>query len=361
MVAALWLFVASLLSPAGFADAASLDDSSGFYSRADDDLRNAEHVTVGQNAAPWLSRVLDILQVPRGPNYHVEQVALFDGAEGQLFLVVNWSYGEGPNRDHYQIMNILEFYRADVDEQGRVHLTTLREIRAWVVELVWPSGEEVFPGEPTVAVVKFVHGGSGHGASGYRLIQMKRNTVDITPDTFGRTHRFRDADDDGSFEVLVHESRWRDQFGTGGSSGPFVATILKRREGVFVPACREQASYYHNSIASREAWIAKENGWPYESLGGIIFDNLQIGNLDAAQAAYERLRIVTRPNHSQYVRSEADVIRDYFPVLEAAELLMDEQCILAAMTPDMMGESFFARPARYTFNNWLPWELEEAD
>ena len=337
------------------------DDRGMFAYRPATDLRDAAHVMTGREAAPWMPRVLDILQAPRGPSYRLDQVALFDGEGGQPYLVLTWSYGRRSGDFHSHMKNVIEFYRVSVDQQGRVLLTTMREIWSWSAELVWPSGEEVFPGEPTLAVVDFSGGGSGPENSGYRLIQLKRNTVDITPDAFGRTHGFRDIDNDGVFEVVVHDMRWKSYFDSRGAAGPYVGTILERRDGAFVPACSEHINVYERRIVAGEAWLAEDKGWPYEVRAGILLDNLQIGELADARVAYDQLREDTRPNHSQYVRGEAEVVADFGPVLEAAELLAEEPCVLAAMTPDLLGDSSFARPSDYQFSNWLPPRLQNKD
>lgn len=303
---------------------------------------------VGEDAAPWLPRVLHTLKETRGPSYRLWQVALFDGEAGQQYLVLSWKFSfEGS-------MGIMEFHRVEVDDSGRVQLTILREMRSWLIWLVWPSGETVFPGEATVAVVKFGSGGSGSEGYGYRLIQMKRNTVDITPDGFGRTADLADIDRDGVFEAVVVDMRWRAWFDSRGAAGPHVPVFLERRDEVFEPACKEHADIILRHIGVYEDALARNDRWPYEWQAQIMLNRLQLGQFAEARAAYEQLLDSVDRLGNEYIPTVAEISRDVDPLFDSGQVVVDESCVLNALPPETVRSGERVRTLRYHYKNWAP-------
>jgi hypothetical protein len=353
MVTAIWLGVSS-----AHAIASANSDSKeymfylmGPHSRPSD-LQSAPHMQVGEDAAPWLPRVLDRLKKVRGPHYNLLQVALFYGDGGQQYLALTWKFSWS------NTVGILEFHRVDIGNDDRVHLTILRELRDRLIWLVWPSGEGVFPGEPTVAVAIFGSGGSGSEGYGYRFIQMKRNTVDITPDAFGRTADLADVDGDGVFEAVVEDQRWKASFDSRGVAGPHVPVILERQAEMFVPACKEHAEIFLRDIGRSLDALAENDRWPYEDQLQIMLDHLQLGQLTQAWADYDQLLEYLDRVDSKYLPTRAEMAAKLLPVLRAARSVLDEPCVLNALPAEAVRTGERIHPLAYRYDNWVPRETD---
>ena len=54
------------------------------------DLHETAYMKLGREAAPWIPRIMDILESRRPPRWYADQIAVIKGAEGQQYLVVIW-------------------------------------------------------------------------------------------------------------------------------------------------------------------------------------------------------------------------------------------------------------------------------
>lgn len=305
-----------------------------FYFRSVPDLPKVEQSAAfpqarfGLHAAPWLSRIIKLIRKRRPPAFALDQVAVIDGAVGDRYLVFNWN-----GRDSIRPSRV-EFHHVSSSHPG-IRLEYLRTVtNGEYLSLVVPSGQEIFSGEPPIAVIS---GGGGSWALNYsiRLIQMKRNTVDITPGWAGRVVDVRDLDGDGVYEVITADDRWSGLFVGCGACGPFTAIVLRRKDGEFQPACREFASHYAADQRHSIEFIEKQRGkGNFHTLGAaasILMGQIQMGDLSAARNSLKALKtIAAREGYAKHV-SRAE--RVFAPLIEKARKFKSSVCVLAA-TPD---------------------------
>jgi len=195
-------------------------------------VRSSDRMHLGANAAPWLPRMLDDIKSNRPPRWRLAEVALFDGADDRQYLATIW-------RNPYLLRTPrIEFHGVVPDADGRPKLHYYRHFWFDVIDLNFASGQGLFPGEAPVAVVGLLSLGSAPSGNSLRLIQMKRNTVDVTPDAAGRLVDMRDLDGDGTHEAISLFGHWAGYFGTTGAAGPYLPVVSAREGERFVPACR---------------------------------------------------------------------------------------------------------------------------
>ena len=260
------------------------------------ELRETPYMKLGRHAAPWVPRFVEVLQANRPPRWYADEFAVFKGAGGQEYFAVLWRGKERLIRTPQ-----LEFHKLIRDPEGRTRLKYLREFSHTFgsVSLVPPSGERIFPDEPPVAVVSIWEGGLSPSAFRTRLIQLKRNTVDITPPF--HVDKVVDIDGDGIYEVVAWDNRWLGSFDQRSAAGPHLPIVLKRENKKFHLACRLYTDYYkERAVALQDhRWIteflppgpeheARRYWLQSEGLVGALLSSAQIGAFDEARRIYRK-------------------------------------------------------------------------
>jgi hypothetical protein len=166
------------------------------------------------------------------------------------------------------------------------------------------------------------------------MIQMKRNTVDITPDWAGRVVDVADIDGDGRYEVVAMDDRWTGFFETSGSAGPFLPVVLDRVDGRFVPSCRKHAASYHRwNDLSIQNLADPSSMAPYraEDYASALLAYAQIGALaDARRAFTEMMNIVEDREHMPGWVDPRKTRQAFSAVLNGAEKYADAPCPVSA-------------------------------
>ncbi|MDJ0893749.1 MAG: hypothetical protein QNJ92_01295 [Alphaproteobacteria bacterium] len=293
-------------------------------------LSETPSMKIGPRAANWLPRYLDVLRANRPPRFRLGTVALFAGGTDGRYLGVIWR-GESIQTPR------LEFHRFVSSTDGPVRMKYLRAFADREVDLVPPSGLEIFKGESPVAVVRFGSGGSGLDRYGLRLVQMQRNTVDITPDWAGRVVDVVDLDDDGLLEVVAIDPRWAGYFDGRGSAGPHLPVILARVDRAFVPACRTHAAVFRDWIKSQLLFsndLGNPSVFRAEALASASLAAAQIGAFGEARRTFAQLEALYVGESPQLTFPPAhQVLHDYSTALDQAEQRPDRHCPASAV-PD---------------------------
>lgn len=243
---------------------------------------NLPRAYFGDNLPDVAKKALAVLKKKRPPRYVAEQAALVKGADNGDYLIVKCGGFDGYPQ--------VEFHRLWAYPDGKIKLKLLRKITGPILSIAEPTGREVFPGEPPVAVV--VYGGGGSSLSNYYIhaIQLRNNTVDIVPERLGRPVDLIDLDGDKSFELVTIDERWRALYDGRGAAGPHIPVFFRRKEGKFVPACRDFSSLYRKEIEGLYGFLDKNDGpWNWETIASIILMYAQIGEFEKAQALYEKM------------------------------------------------------------------------
>ena len=204
-------------------------------------LNETPYMRLGPQAAPWLPHFISILKANRPPRFKLGTVALLFGELDRLYLAIIW-------RGATVQTPLLEFHSIKRVDNNRRRLNYLRSFQDWSISLAPPTGLRIFAGEAPIAVVDLSSGGSAAAGNRLRLIQMKRNTVDITPDWAGRVVDVVDLNGDGQYEIVTMDGRWAGYFDGRGAAGPHLPIVLSRSKENFVPACREYATAYRGWI-----------------------------------------------------------------------------------------------------------------
>jgi hypothetical protein len=257
----------------------------------------------GLDAAPWMPQIIAMMNQSRGPGHEPQQIMLMRGAGGQLYLVLSW-------RRHWG-KSWVEFYRVSELGDGRVRLTFLRQLDEPGTHFIdRASGDRSFPGEAPVVVI-VAGGGNQDCDRTLHLIQLDRNTVEITPELHGmRLTNLLDLDGDGTAELISSVPGWTCAPRNGG-----IPVVLRRDDGRFVFACadfpelyqrwrdellREEQlfvpeparDFYHRS---REALMQAQAGRVDE---GIALMNQSVaGLLEAARQALDQRAWLARVDH----------------------------------------------------------------
>jgi len=132
-------------------------------------------------------------------------------------------------------------------------------------------------------------GGSSVGSLELRLIEMARNSVDITPDWAGRLIDVVDLDADGHYEAVVDDSPWNLKIHHQSIRySPFVPVILARRDGRFVRACRDYPGAYDSFIRENLRRARGSGDHAPTALSTAFFAYLQIGAFAEARALLDQ-------------------------------------------------------------------------
>jgi hypothetical protein len=186
----------------------------------------------------WLPRVFDRLK--RGRSRHASLTAhiLFRQKGRPTFLAVVWT-------DTNLRERTFDLHKVDVRSASDVRLRFVRQIEATYVNLLEPSGYDVFgDGIPTVFVSE---GSGGSHRAGYRIhvIRLKRSSVDALPPGAGLPEAiYRIAGDAKTHVLSSDDGRWGGFFGTCGACGPYIPRLLRAERGGYVAACRAFPSRY---------------------------------------------------------------------------------------------------------------------
>jgi hypothetical protein len=228
------IVTASASAEVGFVD--PLPPSVTFASEAKSAVTNdepdSEIERFGLDAAPWLPRVIAEMHAARGASYEPQQIMLVEGEGRQLYLVVNWGR---------PFESWVEFHKVTELGQGRVWLTHVRTMNDYdYYSLMTPHGR-LFAAEAPVVFVQESVGMSRCGIR-YRMIQFRRNTVDITPDWAGDLALAEDLDRDGTAEVISLDERFRGEL--CGLRFGAIPRILRRIDGRFVDSCADFPAQY---------------------------------------------------------------------------------------------------------------------
>ena len=279
----------------------------------------------GENTEPWLPRVLELLKKNRPPAFKLDQVGILRGDKNKRYLVLNWNGGRSSQS------NRIEFHKIRM-MGGRIRLNFLRQVSpSDYVSVHAPTGQPVFPNEPTIATISF-GGGSWFLNYGLRLIQMKRNTVDITPDWAGRVVDVIDLNQDGSHEVVAMDDLWSNMFHGCGACGPHVPVVLVRKAFHFQPACNEFKEYFLAHINHLNRFIDEErdkgNFHVLGSAANILLSYLQIGSIEAARKSLDRfVAIAKKEGFQKYVER---AMSTFEPLIKSSKKNQAYQCTLSA-------------------------------
>lgn len=306
-------------------------------------LRETPNMKLGAGAAPWLPRMIKILKANRPPRFKLETVALLTGSRNIRYLVVKWG---GRTLQSPAI----EFHKLVTSSGGSHRLYFMRELGDTIVEIYPPTGETVFQGEPTIAVVALGSGGSGAWGYKLRLIQMARNTVDITPDWAGRIVDVVDLDGDRQFEVVAIDGRWAGFFDSRGSAGPHLPIVLERKNRQFKPACATYAGIYRKEVALLEGYAEERSTpkpWKAEFLAGAMLAAAQIGWFSEAERLLSALKaLYADTSWEPYAAKAPTVIAEFSRVLADAKRYRTSACAATA-TGSRGGHYGFIRRAEH--------------
>jgi len=308
--------------------ASSLDTGADHMLRPSADEGGAAeppHLKLGVDAEPWLPRFMEVLEGNRPRDYVSGMVALIAGDRGARYLVVKWIDRFRPE----SMFPPLEFHKVVVapgDERRLRWLRTFREY-PYLHEL---TRQVLFRGEPPVAVVNLWHGGSGTTGMRIRLIQLKRNSVDITPDWAGRLTDVVDLDGDGQYEAITDEWRWRDGLAAI-HARPVVEAVLSRVEGSFVHDCRRFADWYRDGAEGDRRLARDRRSADYDVapfLSRAFLGYVQGGLFDAARALLPELAdAATRYPTTEFTAEQA--VEDHVDMLEWADRRPEQACPLS--------------------------------
>jgi len=258
-------------------------------------LVETPHMKLGARAAPWLLPFVAVLMRNRPWDYRAETFALMTGEAGTQYLVVEW---DGP--PWFWAFPQVEFHKVVHGSDGRRKLKWLRGLGSERADLSPLSGRLLFEGEAPVAVVNLQGGGSAPYNNEVRLIQLKRNSVDITPDWAGRTVNVVDLDGDGRFEVVTSGGNLFVNFGHL-VNGPFVPVILARTDRRFVYDCRRFRGLFENRSRRVESFALEQANDPMGQLAWFaeaFLGFLQVGAFEDALRMQRRITklAVERPD-----------------------------------------------------------------
>ena len=270
---------------------------------------------------------LNILKENRPPRYVAEQAVLVKGMNDVEYLIVKWN---GCDRNCPSI----ELHRLRNISNGGVNIKFLRQISGEILNIIKPTGQTVFANEPAVAVI--FHGSGGSGSEQYyiHVIQMKKNSVDIIPDWVGRPVDLVDLDQDGSYELVTIDPRWRAFYDIRGAAGPHIPVIFRRKDSQFIPACRDFKLLYTKSIEELYTSFLQDGlewgDWEYQA--SIVLRYIQIGELEKAQTVYNELlqgiAAHISPNNEYYGNSLGRTKKTLGQAIEKARSNSNAQCAL---------------------------------
>ncbi len=304
------------------------------------ELRETPYMKLGRHAAPWVPRFVEVLQANRPPRWYADEFAVFKGAGGQEYFAVLWRGKERLIRTPQ-----LEFHKLIRDPDGRLKLKYLRQFSQnfGSVGLVPPSGERISPDEPPVAVVSIWEGGLSPSNFRTRLIQLKRNTVDITPPF--NVDKVVDIDGDGIYEVVAWDNRWLGSFDQRSAAGPHLPIILKRENKKFHLACSLYPDYYKKRAVALQdhGWIteflppgpehereARRYWLQSEDLVGALLSFAQIGSFDEARRIYRKFEALYAENKSKHGPQTDSALKYFGELLARAETLRHSACPVTA-------------------------------
>jgi hypothetical protein len=293
-------------------------------------LVETARMKLGADAAPWLLPFVVALMKKRPWAYHAETLALFSGEAGAQYLVVEWDAprASGPG--------IIEFHKVLLGTDGRRRLEWLRSLDYPYADISALSGRTLIEGEAPVVVVNLMDTGSAPYINKVRLIQLKRNSVDITPDWAGRVVNVVDLDGDGQFEVVTDNDHLVVMYNTL-VNGPFRPVILTRTGGDFVPDCRRFHGLFEDRSRSVESFALGQSDDPLGQLSWFteaFLGFLQAGAFDDARRTQRRIASLAK-EHPLVEFSAEQLDEDLASVLDWAINHPEKSC--PASAPDNPG------------------------
>ena len=153
-------------------------------------LGETADLKLGPNAAPWLPRFIEARRAKQKITGAPRQIALFRGDDTTSYLAVWWPSVTRESRfDVYKITNT---------NAGTAAVGPVRTVRSYSVSFDYPSGLRIFAGEPPIATITIHRYSMSPLDIDRRLILMRGNTVDITPDWAGPIVDVVDIDGDAN-------------------------------------------------------------------------------------------------------------------------------------------------------------------
>jgi hypothetical protein len=286
-------------------------------------LVESPHLKLRAGAAPWLPPIIAVLRGNRPPVFHPDAISLITGEGGTQYLVVDWN---GPR----WLFPRVEFHKVIRDADGRHRIKWLRSIDYLYADVSAVSGRVLFEGEAPVVVVNLMDSGSSPFIDELRLIQMKRDSVDITPDWAGRVVNVVDLDGDGRFEVVTDNHQLVVRIGER-IHRPFLPAVLTRAKGRFVYDCRRFADVFVDRGQDLERSARWEDVPVHRSA---LFSEAFLGFVQAG--AYEEARRMQRLvtglafNHPDDDFTAEQIDEDLSAVLEWAKKHPEEACPVSA-------------------------------
>ncbi len=341
-----WMIGLVTALPAGSADGGAKDyrfPVDPYKSGPEATLRETPNMKLGVGAAPSLPRIIEMLKANRPPRFRLQTVALFGGSRNVQYLAVEWG-------GQTEQTPVVEFHKLVTSAEGVKRLYFMRDFRDRFAVIQPPTGVTVFRDEPAIAVVFLGSGGSGLWGYKLRLIQMARNTVDITPDWAGRIVDVVDLDGDGQFEVVAIDGRWAGFFDGRGSAGPHLPIVLERKNRLFVPACNGYAEIYRREVDLYERYAAERSApdpWKAEFLASALLSAAQIGAFSEADRLLSALKAVYDDQTWEPTAAKAPiVIAEFSRVLADAKRYRASACAASA-TDSRGGHYGFIRRAEH--------------
>jgi hypothetical protein len=270
---------------------------------------------VGLNSEPWLTDVLadikaelsDIMDgleylyadSPKDPRLRV--VGTFTNIYGRDFVATEWKVRKKGAFSSLILLHSV-FYPTG-ERLNSVHFE--KEIHNYGTTLAHPTGYPLAPGENPAIIVKTYHGGSSSSSGNLRLIVLDDMPIDVTPEWLEVRYNLRDLNDDGARELTGALIYWDDVVPECDySCNHVVYTILTRRDGKWVPACREFASSQQDLLKSGQDYIDQEKsrkdgkGWIFRAVAHQALRYAQIGDHKTAlQYGKEAAEVSGNPSH----------------------------------------------------------------
>jgi hypothetical protein len=270
---------------------------------------------LGVNSEIWLPPLIESLEKQR-PGRKVTVVALIQGPEGERYLVTRWV-------QHEWLVEYVDFHKVLVTREGRPYLKFLRRVNGQrdyeYAKIVKPTGRFSRISSAPVIVIELCSCGSDYRGHRLRLIEMRRNTVDITPDRIERVTDIVDLDGDGRSEIAAMDDRWAGMYDTRGAAGPRLPVILSAADRLR-PACRDHAEALRRALNWNNK-LAREDKYDCtraESVAANLLIHAQLGEFDAALGKLDELNALLDPAGERCFTTAAESAAIFKEVIESA-------------------------------------------
>lgn len=198
-----------------------------------------------------------------------------------------------------------------VTDAGDLKRAAAIEIGADFINIVEPSGEDVFPDHVPALFVDGSSLSSGFYNYAQHIIRLGDTVQEVTPPLRTAWAEY----DHGKLLAMSSDDSWGNFFLSCGQCGPLVPVISEWRDGAFHPACKDHQVLIRKRLASFRRDLRHDQGnGPYYDADNLLNQTLlllQLGRTDEARKTYQALQRLartklSRPSQAAGSASEVD-------------------------------------------------------